>query len=447
MAKRIITFGSLKTNAIRKTTNNTSFNIGICLSEAPSSNVTVSFASTLSKFTASASLTFTTSNWATPQTLTITAVNDSVVDIAITDTLTITAANGGYDGITKTMPVIVYDSVVWPFDLMFGYDYWTNNAHVVNSETSRLEALAFMFNNNGLPTGYSNLTLTAGYSGAMHVSINTSALTSVASVDRFVLTKLDDDAATWTNYVYHIKASTGGNTKLMVISLGNIGIDDYNTILAINTFLAAGVDVLFCGMPNTGGQNTDTSSVVTSTGSAGWNQMVSGGLDTPTYSPIELFFFDVAGSLNYIDANYPSYTQYSITGIHAGGWVALVYGALDPRIDKVFPIRGLNPLPLDNVAGPFPVGDNLAANGAKTYNFYLNNVSLIDYFIICSKQKYIKVLDNTRDATSGSATAKYWIPIFEDLYNCSIDSYVSTAVGTATAAYYADFLTEIISEL
>jgi len=444
--KRIITFSNLTTNAIRKNTVNTAFSMGITLSEAPSSNVTVSFSSSLGKFTTSSSLTFTTSNWSTPQTLTITAANDGVVDICLIDVLTISCANGGYDGITKEMNVTVYDNVTFPFDLLFGYDQWTDNAHVVNSEDKRSEAEDFIFNGNGLPSGYSNLSVTAGYTGLMHVAINTSALTDFSSADRYTITWSDDDAATWTDYAYLIKSSVGTPTKLLIISLGNIGTDSYNTVLAINTVLADGVDVLFVGMPNTGGQNSETSSVVTSTGSAGWNQMISGGLDTPTYSPMELFFFGIAASLNYIDVNY-SYSTYGITGIHAGAWVALVYGALDPRIDKVFPIRGLNPLPFDNSPGPYPIGDNQANNGTKTFEFYRDNVSLLDYMIICAKQKYIKMLDHTGDATSSYASIRYWSYFINNNFDCTINYYVSTAGGTATAAYYSDFITEILDDL
>lgn len=443
-AQRIITFSDLTTNPIRKTTNNTTFNMGIALSQAPSSSVTVSFASSLGKFTTSSSLTFTTSNWATAQTLTITGVNDGVVDIVLIDTLTITATNGGYSGVTKMMNVTVYDNVSFPYDLLFGYDQWSNNAHVINSEDKRLEGLNFALNGNGLPSGYSNLSVSAGFTGAMHV-VNTSALTDDASVDRYTVTWLDDDAATWTHYTYHIKAITGGNAKLMILSIGNLTTDTYDIDLAINTFNAAGIDVLLVSGP-VSGNNTENSSVVTSTSSTGWNQMISGGLDTPTYSPLELFLFDICGSLNYIDDNY-SYTSYSTTGIHAGAWVALVYGALDPRIDNVFPIRGLNPLPFDNAFGPYPIGDNAATNGTKTFNFYRDNVSLLDYMIICAKQKYIKMLDHTGDGSSSYATIRYWSYFINNNFDCTINYYVSTNPATAGVAFYSDFLTEIINEL
>lgn len=442
--KKIITFGNLTTNAIRKNTSNTVFNIGVCLEEAPTGNVTVSFSSALGKFTTSAALVFSTVNWATPQTLTITANNDGVTDVVLFDTLTLSASGGGYAGITKVLKVPVYDTVTWPTDLLFGYDEWINNAHATDAAATRQAAIDFMFNGNGLPVGHSNLSVTGSFSGIVHV-FNTSALTHATRTDRYTITKLDDDGAIWTHYAFHIIATTGASSKLVILSVGNLTADTYDIDLAVNTFNAAGIDVLLIAGPASG-VNTETSAVVTLTGSAGWNQMVSGGLDTPTYSPIELFFFDIAASLSYINANY-AYTSIGITGIHAGAWIALVAGALFSDIDKVFPIRGLNPLPFDNVAGPFPLGDNLAVNGSKTYNFYLNTCSMVDYMIICAKQKFIKILDHTLDASSSSTTVRYWSELINEKFACSIDNYVSTAAGTATPAFYADFLTEIISEL
>ena len=194
------------------------------------------------------------------------------------------------------------------------------------------------------------------------------------------------------------------------------------------------------------GLNTETSAKVTLTQSAGWNQMVSNALDTPSYSAVELFFFDICKSLNYLDVN-ANYTTIGICGIHAGGWASLVYGALDSRITKVFPIRGLNPLALDSGSGPYPLGDNLANNGATLWAFYNNTVSTVDYFAICALKKYIKQMDHTVDFSSAYTTARYWKPLVEERIGTTYDSYISTAAGTSAAAYYADFISEITSEM
>lgn len=448
--KEIIPFSSLKNNPIRKNTSNTTYTFGFCLSEAPSADVTVTLSGSLSKYTRSSdSYIFTSLNWMTPQSLTLTAVNDGVTDIIITDQLNFSCSGGGYDGVTLTLPLLVYDSTsITNLGCFFGHDTWSETIHVetlAQANSAIASAIAYFFNGAGIPSGVSGLTVTAGFSGSMHL-INTSVLNaSVASVDRYTITWDDIDGATWTHYAFHCKAATGGNTKLLIDVLGVQSTDTYNHELLIETACGAGIDVLYIGMP-VDGLNTETSAKVTSTQSAGWNQMVSNSLDSPTYSAVELFFFDIAKSLNYIEANY-SYTSIGITGIHAGAWSSLVYGALDSRITKVFPIRGLNPVALDAGGGPFPLGDNQANNGTTLWNFYNNTVSLVDYFSICALTKYIKQLDHTGDSSSSYTTARYWKPLLEERIGTTYDSYISTAAGTATAAYYSDFITEILNEM
>lgn len=61
-------------------TKGTSRAYGIVLDEAPSSDVTVSFSATNSYVTFSSSLTFTTSNYNTPQAVTISATADGIVE-------------------------------------------------------------------------------------------------------------------------------------------------------------------------------------------------------------------------------------------------------------------------------------------------------------------------------------------------------------------------------
>lgn len=447
--KKIIPFSSLKNNPIRKNTSNTTFTFGFCLSEAPSSDVTITLTGSLSKYTrSSSSYTFTTSNWMTPQSLTITSVNDGVTDLIITDQLIFSCSGGGYDSVTLTLPLLVYDNVsITNLTCFFGHDTWSESLHVntvSQADSAIASAIAYFFNGAGIPSGTSGLSVTAGFTGPMHL-INTSVVAGFSSIDRYTIVWTDNDGATWTHYAFHIKSPTGGNTKLLIDVLGVQGSDTYNHELLIETCMSSGIDVLYIGMPVLG-LNTETSAKVTTTGIPGWNQMVSNALDTPSYSAVNLFFFDIAKSLNYIQANY-SYTSIGITGIHAGGWSALVYGALDSRINKVFPIRGLNPFALDSGGGPYPLGDNLSANGATLFDFYTNTVSLVDYFAICALKKYIKQMDHTGDSSSSYTTLRYWKPLLEERIGVTYDDYVSVNPATAAVAYYADFISEITNEM
>jgi uncharacterized repeat protein (TIGR01451 family) len=80
----------------------------LALTSAPTANVTVTIGTSTQCTFAPASLTFTTVNWATAQTITATAINDVVVEgIHSCAPATIAAANGGYTGVTATPPTLI----------------------------------------------------------------------------------------------------------------------------------------------------------------------------------------------------------------------------------------------------------------------------------------------------------------------------------------------------
>lgn len=71
------------------------------LAAKPTADVTVSITpSDLTEVTASGPLTFTNVNWATPQPVTLTGVDDDVVDGTINYTVNLAASGGGYAGVT-----------------------------------------------------------------------------------------------------------------------------------------------------------------------------------------------------------------------------------------------------------------------------------------------------------------------------------------------------------
>ena len=88
--------GNLLTTEVGSTSTFT-----VVLDNKPTANVTVSITGddTTEHSLSASSLTFTTNNWNTAQTVTVTGVDDSLVDGDITTTLTATASNsGGYAG-------------------------------------------------------------------------------------------------------------------------------------------------------------------------------------------------------------------------------------------------------------------------------------------------------------------------------------------------------------
>ncbi len=82
----------------------------IALTQKPLGPVTVNFSGHLGTdlSLSDTPLTFTTSNWSQAQTMTLTAAPDEDI-VDDTATLTLTASGGGYDGVTKTVPVMIKD--------------------------------------------------------------------------------------------------------------------------------------------------------------------------------------------------------------------------------------------------------------------------------------------------------------------------------------------------
>ena len=77
----------------------------IVLDVVPDSTVTITVTPDAQISLSSGTLTYTTGNWSTPQTVTVTAVNDAVVEGSHSGTVTHSASGGGYDGVS--IPTVV----------------------------------------------------------------------------------------------------------------------------------------------------------------------------------------------------------------------------------------------------------------------------------------------------------------------------------------------------
>lgn len=448
---RIIPYSDLKTNCVRKATNKTTHVCGYSLDSAPSGDVTVTVTISNGKLTRTpTSLTFTTANWFTPQIVTYTGVNDGVTDIITNETITLAASGGGFDGVTLTQNTFVYDGVTGTYYYgWFGSPSWMDFYSLTNgADTTRTNAINFIFNGSGLPSGHATLSISTGYTGVMH-GINSSSLSGFSSIDRYTVTRTDVDGYTWTHYVYHIFATTGTRNKLMVNSEGH---GEVNHATLINALLALGIDVFHCSMPVVG-QNTENNPTVTTTGTGGHNQLLTGGLDRVGYNPIELFLFDKVIALNYAIATYPNYSGNSwACGVSGGGFIAAMWGAIDTRVKKVFAVRSNMPQKMKSVAGDYDQGDSLATSGSRLYtDFYRTIASVSDLIVLCcTGGRYYKTIANTYDATVGNVVWKYVGDKFASVASSLGGTYeqaISTASGEATHGYQTTDISEITSEL
>lgn len=453
MSKKIVPYSDMLTNCIRKTTNKTTHICGYSLSEVPSGDVTVTVTISNGKLTRSpTSLTFTTSNWYTPQIVTYTGVNDGVTDIITDEVITLAASGGGYDGISLVQDTFVYDNATGTYYYgWFGQPSWMDfYSTAATSSTTRTSAINYIFNGNGIPSGYATLTvMSAAHTGVMHV-INSSALTGFSSITRYRVTWTDVDGFTWTHYLYQIFASSPAG-RLMMDHIGHETDTTQKHADLINALLALGIDVLYSSMPVCG-ENVETNTSITGTTTTGHNQMLSGGLDRVGYSPLELFFFDKIIALNYIVANQSYGSNIYACGISGGGWTATLLGAMDTRITKVFCVRGVMPQKMKSAAGDYEQGDSLATSGSRVYTDFYRTISSVSDLIMlcCTGGRYYKTIANSYDSTLGNVVWKYVGDKFTELatsYGGTYEQFISNASGQATHGYQTDDISAITDEL
>ena len=148
----------------------------VSLSAAPTANVTVAVASddTGAATVDQSSLTFTTANWNTPQTVTVTAEQDTPDAVDESATLTHTATGGGYNSTASRLRVGVSD------DERTGTDFDADNDGLIEVSTlAQLNAIRWDPDGDGSPSSGN----AASYSGASGAFANASTDMGCPAVD------------------------------------------------------------------------------------------------------------------------------------------------------------------------------------------------------------------------------------------------------------------------
>lgn len=407
---------------------------GIRLDELPTSSVTVSFSAQYGYVTLTSSLTFTTGNYFTPQSFTITGVDDGVINGNKLEKVTITTSGGGYSAI-KSFFINVTDSGL-DSQFLSGYNWKErefNGITITNAgdiATRRATMISYVFNGAGLPTDDTPAAITVGHTGTLGQT-DTSLLTGFTSVNRLQWIFTDPTAATWTHYVYHIFASVP-NGKLVMVQGGHSSELYHKEI--INQLLAAGFDIAYVSMPSTF-QNVETNASVGGTGVSAHNAM---NTLEPSMNAMEIFFFDKIKSLNYFDTNY-SYTDYYITGCSGGGWTTMMLMAMDTRFTKGVSVRGTAPVQFRNFTNAGTTADwdleqgsiadingITSAVGFSTTgirNFYLSITYFDLYLMACSGGRSIHLSHHAADSCCHN---KFTYNLWSDYIKSLASSYGGT---------------------
>ena len=134
------------------------------------------------------------------------------------------------------------------------------------------------------------------------------------------------------------------NNKLIIYHHGHAG--DFSLEKNILTsFLNNGYSVVGFNMPLIGMNNQP----VIETSDFGPIKFISHNqfslLEFPKFSPIKYFVEPITLSLNYIDENY-DFDSYYMVGLSGGGWITVLYSAIDERISESYSVAGSYPLHL-----------------------------------------------------------------------------------------------------
>jgi len=132
------------------------------------------------------------------------------------------------------------------------------------------------------------------------------------------------------------------NNVLIIYHQGHLG-DFINGKKTIQFFLNEGYSVIAFSMPLMG-MNEQPIIVLSNSNS---KQFQSHDqlhlLESDNLSPIKFFVEPIALTLNYFDEKY-DYNSYNMIGISGGGWVTVLYSAIDDRILESYSVAGSYPL-------------------------------------------------------------------------------------------------------
>ena len=203
-----------------------------------------------------------------------------------------------------------------------------NNKDEVKQE--RLLIYDFLWNSKELP-----LTLPSSVEKNFQDE-RYSKIENLSDIDKIIV-NMDYEI---NSVVYHFHAKNPNN-KLIIYHQGHRG-DFYQGVETIEFFLEKNYDVLAFSMPLLG--MNDQPIVETNFGKIQLSSHYSfNTLDSSKKSPLRFFIEPISVVLNYIDKDF-QYSSYSFVGLSGGGWTAIVYSAIDPRIENTFSIAGSYPI-------------------------------------------------------------------------------------------------------
>lgn len=143
---------------------------------------------------------------------------------------------------------------------------------------------------------------------------------------------------------YHLVPARG-NGRLVIYCEGHEGSFTDDGREKVSALLAAGFAVLAFDMPMRGVNEWPHRveipglGEVPFEGESHWNLAL---LERDGFLPLRMFFEPILRALNHVQRT-SRYELVAMLGLSGGGWVTTVYSALDPRVDRSYPVAGSMP--------------------------------------------------------------------------------------------------------
>jgi hypothetical protein len=209
--------------------------------------------------------------------------------------------------------------------------------------TIRNNLIQYIWKGAGFPTGIPD---------TIQTGISDSAYTGMSNLQRIDKYTVNMDLGV-SVYSYLFRPTTSAN-KLIVVWNGHDGTPSVMKS-TVQFFLSKGYTVLQGWMPLQPEYPASTRYPVVASRDFGtftlWSHYYLSWIDSDTLSPIKYFVDPVAKDLNFV-LSQNNYSQVAMMGLSGGGWTTTLYAALDPRIQKSYPVAGSQPFYLRNDYNP-----------------------------------------------------------------------------------------------
>lgn len=354
--------------------------VPISISSQPTSDVILSVSGT-GLSCSPGTLTFTTSNYATPQDVTVTVTNDATdtSGIEVRPMLVRCSSTSDNDYIMDSVIVGIktFDNF-YSVNAVLAQDTAINSLKKINGkglDSLRIQLTKTLWGRYSLPT-QSAAVSNPSYSGTY--KILDASLTSACK-------ELSYSNSFFSYKAYLFEPTAPQNGKVVYYTDGHFSTaTEGGHVPLLDSCLGRGYVVVYMPMLGYFGSTQYLTPV---------SQIHTINPQTYISSPaLSHFLNGYIAFMNYCESTY-SPAESVIMGLSGGGWAATVMGAIDPRIDRIISMSGTQPSYVNwyNGFGDFEQGFS-AVSPSIINSFYNESGRYLDIYTLCAYQRrYVQI--------------------------------------------------------